>query len=92
MPPESADSLSEQGRLAFSQMSWAEAFENLTAADGDAGPGPEDLEMLATTAYMLGHVDPMLGFLERAHRAYLDDAEPTRAPVFRPTPAMWCDT
>jgi len=41
--------------------------------------GAEDLERLATAAYMLGHDDEYLGVLERAHHAHLEAGEPVRA-------------
>jgi DNA-binding CsgD family transcriptional regulator len=42
-------------------------------ADRAAPLGPDDLELLARSAYMLGRDDDYVAALERAHRAYLDD-------------------
>src|SRR5204862_831251 len=40
---------------------------------------PDDLELLATSAYMLGRVDEFLALLERAHEAHLERGAPLRA-------------
>lgn len=52
-----------------------DAYESLTAADGSAGLGADDLERLATAAYMIGREADFLVVLERAHRAHLDAGE-----------------
>jgi hypothetical protein len=41
--------------------------------------GAEDLELLATSAYMLGRDDDYLSSLERAHHVYLNAGEAMRA-------------
>ena len=41
--------------------------------------GADDLELLATSAYMLGRDDEYVRALERAHHAHLDAGEPLRA-------------
>jgi DNA-binding CsgD family transcriptional regulator len=65
----------QHGRDAYARRAWSEAYESLSAADGlDA----EDLELLATAAYMLGRDDD-LAILERAHHAFLGAGEPLRA-------------
>ena len=56
-----------------------EAYELLSAADRSDPLGPADLELLATSAYMLGRVDVYLACLERAYRAHLDEDAPTAA-------------
>jgi len=56
-----------------------DARESLSRAD-QAGPlRAEDIELLATSAYMLGRDDDYLGGLERAYHAYLDAGEALRA-------------
>jgi ATP/maltotriose-dependent transcriptional regulator MalT len=45
----------------------------LTAADEAARLGAQDLQLLATSAFMLGRVDDFLHFMERAHHAYLEE-------------------
>ena len=69
--PDTARQL-EQGRTAYAASAWADAYESLAAADQSAPLGPEDLELLAMSAYMLGRDDEYVGALERAHSAYLD--------------------
>ena len=62
----------EQGRECFAQQSWVRAYELLSVADGAAGLGPEDLEALARSAYMLGRDAEYVEALERAHKGYVD--------------------
>ena len=54
------------------------AFEAFAAADAEAPLAPDDLELLARSAYLLGRDDDYLGGLERAQQAYLDTGN-TRA-------------
>ena len=49
--------LVSRGREAFAQRAWADAFESLSRADQAAPVGAEELELLATSAYMLGRDD-----------------------------------
>lgn len=56
-----------------------DAFESLSRADRLAPLGPEDLELLATSAAMIGRDDEYVSVLERAHRAHLDAGEVLRA-------------
>jgi len=58
---------------------WTETYESLSRLDETAPLGGNDLEQLATAAYMLGRVDEHLGVLERAHDAHLDAGELLRA-------------
>jgi DNA-binding NarL/FixJ family response regulator len=60
----------ERGRKAYARCAWRDAFESLTEATA-----PDDLERLATAAYMLGRDDDHEAALERAHQAYLDRGE-----------------
>jgi hypothetical protein len=46
-----------------------DSYESLSRADQAAPLGAEDLELLATSAYMLGRDDDMSG-LERAYHLY----------------------
>jgi tetratricopeptide (TPR) repeat protein len=55
------------------------AFEALSRADRAAALGAEDLERLATAAYMVGRDDDYLATLERAHHAHLAAGDPLRA-------------
>jgi DNA-binding NarL/FixJ family response regulator len=71
--------LVSRGRDAFARRAWPEAFESLSRADQAAPLGAEELELLATSAYMLGRDDEHAGALERAHHAYLDAGDIPRA-------------
>jgi DNA-binding CsgD family transcriptional regulator len=52
-----------------------DAYRSLSAADESDSLEPEDVELLATAAYMVGHEDEYLSLLERTHGAYLEDDE-----------------
>jgi DNA-binding CsgD family transcriptional regulator len=69
----------ESGREAYRRQAWRGAHQALTVADRSAELGPSDLEMLATSAYMLGREQEYMEVLERAYRAYLDTEEPLAA-------------
>ena len=51
-----ADAL-DQGRRSFAGQAWADAYAQLSAADRHAPLEPEDLERLATAAYLVGRDD-----------------------------------
>ena len=69
----------ERGRHAYAVRRWAEAHGSLTRVDRQASLAPEDLELLATAAYMMGRDDEQQSALERAHRTYLERGERLRA-------------
>ena len=75
----------ERGRRGHAMRSWVDAYEALSAADSAAPLGTEDLERLATSAYMLGNDEAYVAALERAHHAQLAAAE--RLPAARA--AFW---
>ena len=66
----------ERGREAFAQRAWKDAHAALSAA-GELGG--EDLERLATTAYLLGDELEYLAVLERAHQAHVEEGAVERA-------------
>jgi DNA-binding CsgD family transcriptional regulator len=68
-----------QGRAHYADQAWLNAYGTLRAADQASELGPEDLERLATTAYMLGREDEYFALLERAHGAHLEAEDPSRA-------------
>ena len=72
-----ADEL-ERGREAYARRTWMDAYESLSRADQTSPLGAEDLELLATSAYMLGRDNELSG-LERAYHVYLDAGEALRA-------------
>ena len=61
-----------RGREASARRAWPEAFESLSRADDAAPLEAEELELLATSAYMVGRDDEHIRALERAHHAHLD--------------------
>jgi DNA-binding CsgD family transcriptional regulator len=75
MPQAPATGLLESGRRSFAGRAWAEAHEQLTRADEASPLAAADLELLATSAYMLGRDDEYVAALERAHRARLEAGE-----------------
>ena len=60
----------ERGRAAYAASAWDDAYRSLTAADKASSLSPDDLELLARAAYMLGLDDEYVAALERAHSAY----------------------
>jgi DNA-binding CsgD family transcriptional regulator len=70
---------SERGRELYANRRWADAYELLARADRAAPLGAEDLELLATCAYMIGRHDDYFSALERAHQTHLNAAEVLRA-------------
>ena len=62
----------ERGRSAYERRAWGDAYDSLSRADGAAPLGANDLELLATSAYMLGRDDEYLSSLEGAHHAHLE--------------------
>src|SRR5258705_3015968 len=69
----------ERGRASYASRAWEDARVSLVGADQEAPLGADDLELLATSAYMVGLVDDFLSILERAHHAQLEDGKPLRA-------------
>ena len=69
----------ERGRDSYTRHAWLNAYESLSAVDRVSPLAAEDLERLATSAYMLGREDEYLAMLERAHGAHLDANDPLRA-------------
>jgi tetratricopeptide (TPR) repeat protein len=68
-----------EARALFEQGSWGSALDRLSAADGNVGLAPEDLERLATAAYMTGRdADAGEAWL-RAHEGHLRLGDTARA-------------
>ena len=70
--------LRERGRSAYRQREWAHAYELLTSADRESPVAPDDLELLVTSAYLVGHDDVADDLAARAYRELVRDA-PARA-------------
>jgi DNA-binding NarL/FixJ family response regulator len=56
----------------YRQCAWADAFQAFLRADRAAPLEAEALELLATTAYLIGRDEDYLGALERAYNVHLD--------------------
>jgi hypothetical protein len=69
----------EHGRQAYARREWLDAYESLARADQTEPLRPDDLELLATSASMLGRDSEYVGTLERAHQANLDAGQALRA-------------
>ncbi len=67
-----------RGREHYRLRAWAEAYSSLTRSDGLSRLGAEDLEILAVSAYLVGRDTEYLDALDRAYRAHLAAARPTR--------------
>jgi DNA-binding CsgD family transcriptional regulator len=68
-----------RARTSFEQKGWADACRLFEAADREAPLGPDDLERLATAAYLVGRDDESEAFWARAHQTFLDRGDPEGA-------------
>ena len=68
-----------RGRESFTGRAWMDAYRSLSHADQATPLGAKDLELLATSASMIGRDDECLGSLERAYHVYLEAGEALRA-------------
>jgi DNA-binding NarL/FixJ family response regulator len=65
----------ERARELYAERAWNDAHAALSAAEHNAPLAADDLERLATAAYMIGRQDEYFDALGRAHRAHLDAGE-----------------
>ena len=68
-----------QGRQSYRRREWCTAYESLALADAAEPLGVDDLEMLATSAYLIGRDADFHTRLDRAHHAHLDAGDAARA-------------
>jgi len=68
-----------RGREAAGRLAWADAYTALSLADRSSPLAGEDLELLATAAYLLGRVEESLQALQRAQQIYAEGGDPRRA-------------
>jgi DNA-binding CsgD family transcriptional regulator len=73
-----ADALA-RGRESFGRRAWADAFAQLSAADRESPLEAEDLERLATAAFLIGRDDDGADVGTRAHQAFLRRGDVERA-------------
>lgn len=64
-----------QAREAYKRRAWADAYRSLSRADIAAPLGVEDLQLLASSAYLIGREDEYLRALDRAHHVLLGAEE-----------------
>lgn len=69
----------ERGRESFRRQAWGDAYAQLSAADGEAPLGLEDLERLAVVAHLVGREDESADSWARAHHECLRTGEASRA-------------
>lgn len=61
----------ERARDAYGRRAWLEAYEALTRAEERSALEAQDVDLLATCAFMLGRDDECATWLERGHHRYL---------------------
>lgn len=69
----------ERGRAHYLGRAWRDAYESLFRADESTPLDREDLELLATAAYMVGRERHFVSCLERVYHAHLVAGEMHRA-------------
>jgi DNA-binding CsgD family transcriptional regulator len=69
----------ERGRQAYARRAWSRAHAALSRADRAEPLAAADLELLATSAYMLGRDDEYIRCLERAHQRHQEGGRGPRA-------------
>jgi ATP/maltotriose-dependent transcriptional regulator MalT len=68
-----------RGREAAGRLAWADAYTALSLADRSSPLAGEDLELLATAAYLLGRVEESLQALQRAQQIHAEGGDSRRA-------------
>jgi DNA-binding CsgD family transcriptional regulator len=69
----------DRGRESFGRRAWADAFAQLSAADRESPLEAEDLERLATAAFLIARDDDGTEVGARAHHAFLRRGDVERA-------------
>jgi DNA-binding CsgD family transcriptional regulator len=69
----------ERGRRSYAARAWVDAHEAFSRAGEETPLAAPDLELLATSAYMLGRDDEWMRHLEQAHHLYADAGVTLRA-------------
>jgi DNA-binding NarL/FixJ family response regulator len=69
----------DRGRESFRRSAWADAYAQLSSADRAAPLGLDDLERLATAAYLAGDDAASTDAWVRAHQECVRDGDPARA-------------
>jgi ATP/maltotriose-dependent transcriptional regulator MalT len=63
------------GRESYDRRAWRDAYDELSAAEKDTALDAADLHRLGMAAYLIGRDEAAVARLERAHHAFLDDAD-----------------
>jgi DNA-binding NarL/FixJ family response regulator len=71
--------LLERGRRSYAARAWDDAYVALAESDRVSPLAAADLELMATSASMIGREDEWMVILERAHHAHLETGETLRA-------------
>jgi SAM-dependent methyltransferase len=69
----------DRGRESFGRRGWRDAYAQLSAADRETPLDPEDLERLATAAYLVGRDGDCADIWTRAHHEFLRRGDAARA-------------
>ena len=69
----------DEGREAYAREAWSEAYSRLLAAHQGGPLGPDDVELLAMAAYLIGRDEESDDWLERAHQGHLRRGDVPRA-------------
>ncbi len=69
----------DRGHESYARRAWADAYAELSAADHESPLEPEDLERLATAAYLVGRDAESAALWERAHQGFLGRGNAGRA-------------
>ena len=73
----------DRGRESFEQRAWGDAYAQLSAADHEAPLEPDDLELLATAAYLVGRDTDSEHVWARAHHEFMSLGHAQRAARLR---------
>ena len=68
-----------RGRAAFDRKAWSEAYRELGLADRQQPLAAEDLDRLATAAYLVGHESTAAEVRARAHAGFVERGDLVRA-------------
>lgn len=69
----------EQGRECYERHAWGDAYDALLSADHAAPLGVDDLDRVATAAYLTGHDLEFQQFTERLYRVHVESGDRARA-------------
>jgi len=69
----------EEGRGYFQRRAWRDAYESLSGADGTTALRADDIELLATSAYLIGRESDFYAAMERAYQAHRSAGDGARA-------------